>query len=163
MSINTFSAEVIGLFNKVGSSLARLISPISTAAPGPSGQGNPHKKEQNQASQSGSKGNGGQEKEGPERHPESQNNVVHLDERRRLGGETGALENGQTVEPPPLHIQSPLPALSVSSSFLVLLERLKAQRGTLSRWLGRRTYSTTKGGKKSIQYRKGSMMDDKAE
>ncbi len=131
------------MLNKVGSALVRFISPISTAT-AHKPQGETSKDEHHQ--------------------PKQDAEIIQLDDHRpksdpAANPESTAQEGLESSGLPAPHAH----VGSVSSAFLSLLDRIKGQKDSLSRWLGKKTYSSSKSGKKALRYRKGSMMDEKAE
>lgn len=82
--------------------------------------------------------------------------------------DTSGQETPQHTAPDPAKIDSTPPTSgilpSVATSFLQIFHALQNRKGKLIRWLGVRTYLTdARKQKKGGRFRKGTMLDEKAE
>ncbi|MGE0614378.1 MAG: hypothetical protein AB7P04_01955 [Bacteriovoracia bacterium] len=124
------------MLNKVSSALAKFIAPVASSKIS-SDTGSPHQ-------------NGGSFKR---YQPEKEKSDPQL---RLVKPNDGEAPSGQHL--PAVAIKN----LSVAHAFIQLFNKLKEQRGKISRWVGAHTYQTAaKRQKRAGKVRKGTMLDEK--
>lgn len=75
-----------------------------------------------------------------------------------------SLEDGEVAAAPASSVKQASSAISVTTAFLQIFDLLNLRKASLFRWLGTQAYQgTLKKQKKSLRFRKGTILDQKIE